>query len=178
MVKLFIHRRKDGKLRYGIGMRFRILYLFFALILAVGAYAYRNDPDVGMLTFPVILMIILFVAAWYEESWICDEQVRTITYRIGLLFLLKQRIIPFDQIEAFELGLFRKGTRTVKTTVKSRSATRLYRTLSVVLTTGERIDIEILRLKQSAGRTEHAAAVMSSYCGIPLIREDEQEDEE
>jgi hypothetical protein len=178
MVKLYIHRRSDGTLRYGVGMRFRLLYLFFSLMLAVGAFTYRNDPSVPMLSLPMVLMVLLFIAAWYEESWHCDAPSRTITYRYGLLFWYKQQVFSFDDIEAFEIGVFRKGTRNVKTQVKSRSATRLYRTFALLLSNGERLDIEILRLKQSAGRTEHAAVLMSSYCGLPLYREDEPEEEE
>ncbi|MGM0433012.1 MAG: hypothetical protein ACQEQU_09890, partial [Spirochaetota bacterium] len=48
---------------------------------------------------------------------------------------------------------------------------RLYRTFSLVLTDGSRHDIEILRLKQSSGRTEQAASRMAQYCGIPLRQE-------
>ncbi len=174
MVKLYLYTDKKGRLVYGIGLRFRLFYLFFAFMIGIGSFTYRNDPAISLFSVPIIIMIILFIAAWYQEAWVFDSKNRCITYLYGLVFLQKRHEFSFNEIEALELTLFRKGTKSTKTRVKSRAA-RLFRTFSLVLKSGERYDIEILRLKQSAGRTEHAAAVISQYCGIRLSEERETE---
>lgn len=171
MVKLILRTTRDGKLIYGIGYRFRFVYLFFALAIGIGAYANWQDPSVSLFSFPVVLMVLLIIASLYQEAWICDKSNQQIVYRYGLLFLYKQRVFPFEQIARFELSVFRKGTRGTVTKAKNKSA-RLYRTFSLVLTDGSRHDLEILRLKQSSGRTEEAASRMAQYCDIPLRKED------
>lgn len=176
MLKLYLWETEDGKLRYGIGRMYRIIYLVFASAIAVGSIAYSSEPGFRVVNMPNIVMILLLLACCYQESWTYDADTATVTYVFGLIFLHKKRVYSFDSIERFELSHFKKGTRSLQSKVKSR-ANRLYLTFAMVMTDGERHDIEIIRIKVSGGRTELAASKIAQYCGKELKRDADVDEE-
>ncbi len=176
MLKLQI-REKNGNINYGIGWTFRILYLLFAIVILIGAYSYWNDQSTVNGRTPIAIAVILLIAGAYQEKWSFDKRRQLVTYRIGLLFLNRKKVIPFSQIEAFELNHFKKGQKAIDSKIKSR-ANRLYTTFAITLLTGEKHDIEILRHKKSAGRTEYAATTIANYCGVSLYQDLEISDDD
>ena len=176
MMKLYLRTRSDGTLVYGIGSWYRIFYMIFLILLSIGAFVYRKEPGFTLFSGPFFVASILFIAAVYQEVWIFDKKKRTVVYEFGLVFAHRRKVFLFDEIEAFELTHFKKGTRSMKTGVK-RGANRLYVTFSLVMHHEEKHDIEIIRLKKSAGRTEHAAVVIARYCGVELICDAEPDEE-
>ncbi len=174
MMKLILRTTKDGRLIYGIGLWYRVFYLFFLCVLLVGAFSYSREPDFTLWGTPMFFTLLLATAATYRESWTFDRGHRNMAYRFGMLFIYRKRTHALEDIESFTLSHFRKGAKGLRPVVKTR-ANRLYTTFSVVLTDGDTYPIEIIRLKRSAGRTERAAAAIARYCEVPLIQEDDLE---
>ncbi len=169
MLKLHL-TEKDGVLYYGIGRLFRAVYLFFAVVIIIGAGTYLSENDTSNMVLPMVFVVIMLLAAGYREQWVFDRERQLVSYRIGLVFLSRRREFSFNEIEAFELNHFKKGQKEVTSKIKSR-ANRLYTTYAVTLLSGEIHDIEIIRHKKSAGRTEQAAVTIASYCGKPLSQD-------
>lgn len=166
----------DDTMKYRIAWSSRFIYLFFLVILFIGAVVSYADGSWSLSFFPVLLMLLLFGGAMYEESWRFSKKDDRVIYRIGLIFAAKKTVLEFSDIEQFEITYFRKGSRSVESKVKSR-ANRLYLTFSLVTLDGDRHDIEIMRVKGSAGRIEREAAAIAAFCGIPLVTEQTPEDE-
>jgi hypothetical protein len=172
MMKLILRMTKDGRLIYGIGLWYRVFYLFFLSVLIMGAFSYSREPGFTLWGAPLFFALVLFTAGTYRESWTFDRARGSMTYRFGMLFIYRKRTRSLDDIESFTLSHFRKGAKGLRPVVKSR-ANRLYTTFSVVMTDGDVYPIEIIRLKRSAGRTEQAAAAIARYCEVPLMKEDD-----
>lgn len=167
MLKLKLHTDTYGNLRYGTSLYSRLIYALFALVLGIGWFTYYREGSTSFPLFPALIFLFLLVGALYLESWEVKKDSGRLVYRYGLVVLHRKMVYEFEKIESFELAHFRKGARNIDTKVKSR-ANKLYVTLSVVCTDGTKKDIEIVRLKQSAGTTEQAARAIASACGKPL----------
>jgi hypothetical protein len=106
-LKLF--RKSDDILILSIPLYSRlIIFLFSATVTAT----FFLDP--GFSPFPVIILCILLLSAFYKECWVFDRSAEKITYRFGLLFLYRKRVISFHKIEEFHIEGFVKGSMTKK----------------------------------------------------------------
>ena len=94
--------------------------IVFAAIAAIPLYGMVRDGTVYAV--PMILLVVSLLAVLYNESWIFDAHEQVAESRFGLLFVFKRRRFAFDEIEAFELEEFQKGSVPRGGTTKSGGA--------------------------------------------------------
>ena len=107
MIDISLRMRTDGggRLVLDLGLRFRLIFLSFA---AVVAFAMVVASTINVV--PLLLFLILLVGAAYEERWVFDPGSRTLCSRHGLLVLARTRRWTFSEFRAVEYTSYRIGS--------------------------------------------------------------------
>ena len=87
----------------------RVLYGAIASIIVLSAvFTY---PEYGFSLVEAIVIALCVLAACYEERWSFDETERTVSFRIGLIFLAKTKKIACADMAELRVETFEKGFR-------------------------------------------------------------------
>lgn len=87
------------KMSIRIGIWIALLSLTGMFLFDFSAADFHDAPLIGRINL-IALPLILFVAAFFEDSVIIDKKSRTITTKKGLLFLFRKRDAGFNDIES------------------------------------------------------------------------------
>jgi hypothetical protein len=92
-----------------ISTRMRVLYGVIASVIVLSAVV--TVPEYGFSPVEAIVIALCVLAACYEERWSLDDTARTVSFRLGLVFLAKTKKIPVDDIAEIRIETFEKGFR-------------------------------------------------------------------
>ncbi len=105
---------KSGSLVITVPLYIRILMLLMAGI--VFAASFFSSFSAGS----IAVIVILLLAACYEERWHFDRQNQQLSFRFGLLFLAKKVEMPFATIRDIVIENFTKRRSLGKSTTYYR----------------------------------------------------------
>ncbi|NQT60629.1 MAG: hypothetical protein HQ557_16770 [Bacteroidetes bacterium] len=174
MLKMKVFRHNNQTISYEFGRWYRIINLFFAFFLLLGASLYSTEDWFSWLSFPVVISVVLILAGLYLDSWSFDSKNGIIFSRIGLIGLNKKRVYQLDDITSFSLTHFSKGYQRDRGEGKRKRSGEIV-VFSVHFLSGENRDIEIIREAKSGGMTELYAQNIADYCGKPLTKDREMD---
>lgn len=131
----------------------------------------------GFAVVPFLVILILAALASYQERW-SFYRGDSVRYRVGLAFLHRQEHYSIDEVEALGVTEFTKGkmydsgeeARGGESGPRLRPFKRRYVRLSLILTSGEELDIETQPARGGRDLGERAEEI-STFIGKPLQRE-------
>ncbi len=168
---------------------FRILFLAFAAIIAVGIYSTASEGMDGSFAVPFIITAFCIAAALYEESWTFDRENKNVEYKHGLIFLNRKISMPFNEIENLELNIFLRGNRSdgeidtdksfsnpfsKENTVETKNWLKVvhpkyHQELILNLVSGKQRTIESIDSRNIEG-IKKKAAILSDFSSIKLVK--------
>ena len=161
----------DSPLVYTLGRAFRYINLFFAVMIALGAFAVGREEPSALLSFPLLLVIILVVTAAYQDRWVFDARQRQVVAQTGVAIFIRRISIGFDEIEQFSLTEFKRGAMAESSTeggAGERKGARYIR-FAIVTHDGTTRVIDVSRVRKGdIQRVKQAARTISAFCGVPL----------
>lgn len=104
-ISLRAHTNGRGALVLDLGLRFRIVFLSLAAIVALAMGVAGNTG-----VFAIVLLVVLLLGASYDERWTFDSTTGTIVSRYGLLFAARTHSRRYDEITAVEYTIYRVGS--------------------------------------------------------------------
>ena len=162
--------QKQNQIVYKNGKTIFILCLFFFLFLTYWIVLYLLDGEtIKSLIRPIIMDIFALIGMGYQESWTFDNKKHLVTSRFGVFPLIKMNTYAYNDIATMEISHFTKGYMggERKEDPKKRK-NRAHVNLGLRMNDYELKPIEVIAEKRSAGMTESAATVISSFTGFPL----------
>lgn len=169
MVKLFLKKRDEGTLIYGVASWYRAAFGIFGLVVFTGTYLSGDQIPVSWYSFPMLFSYFCVFAALYEERWQFILPERRILHRYGILVLAKTHEYSLDDAECLLLKQFRKGG--LSSFGLKGGGRNVHLSLQLVMKQGEPVVIEQISRRRSAGQTEEAARAAADHLGIPLKTE-------
>ena len=190
MFKLtFIVKKINGHtLALKLHRGFRVAFVAFAAIIFASVQVSASQQGGGLM--PTILIVLFALIALYNESWYFNKQNGSVEHRHGLLLFATRKTYTASDIESLEVKAFRKGSVPGSQSESPRGDSeqedsgqgfsgrgekkRFFQkdllTLSLVFSSGEKKDIEIIEHKNKAALQSKAAEI-SDFMGIPYHSE-------
>ncbi len=109
-LRLSFKETKDGGFQVALPWSARAAFALIALVLAAAAWLPIEGGETGPLA-PVAILVMA-LAACYEERWRAYPAKRVLNFRFGLIFLAKTLSIPYEKLAAITLENFTKGGRS------------------------------------------------------------------
>ncbi|MDD4012350.1 MAG: hypothetical protein PHI83_09400 [Sphaerochaetaceae bacterium] len=172
MLKLRI-RIKGSKLHYSIPLWGKLPY---ALIVAVVVYGLFLDWEAPLL--PIIFGTLSLIGLLYRESWVFDNERRTITGLFGIGPLVKRQVVSYDEVSMLQITHFLRGTMNDEAQEKDSKRKGRKKPIicfSAKLRSDEEVKIEIIEESKSAGRTEQAARAIGAFTNLDYQADREPE---
>lgn len=88
---------------YAIPVWYRLAATLITAILLAGALAVEG------VALGWVVVVLSAIGALYEERWTFSSESRTVTARLGLLFLAKGPSFSFDDVALVTVDIFAKG---------------------------------------------------------------------
>ena len=111
-LNLILRRKTANIMLFSPAPWFRILFLVFAGMIVLGIITVSSDEETGNYLIPVLIIAASVFAALYEESWLFDREEKTVRYKSGFLFLHRNKIWTFNEVENLELYKFLRGAES------------------------------------------------------------------
>lgn len=189
-LNLIIRRKSDDIMIYSPAPWFRIIFLLLLAVLAAGLIAVTGDEsESGNLVVPIIVGVVCFIAAFYEESWTFDRKKRIVLSKFGLIFLNRKKLYSFAEIQDIELSGFLRGVMADKSADKEINLTpgfskdaadeiadegkriihkRWHQELTLHLKNGGKKTLEAIDSRNTEA-LKNKAGILTDFCGIPLV---------
>ncbi len=188
-LNLILRRKTEDIMIFSPAPWFRILFLAFAVIVAVGIYSTASEGIDGSFIVPFIITAFCIAASLYEESWTFDRENKTVEYKHGLIFLNRKISMPFNEIESLELNIFLRGNRSdgeidndksfsnpfsKENTVETKNWLKVvhpkyHQELILNLVSGEKRTIESIDSRNIEG-IKKKAGILSDFSSIKLVK--------
>ncbi len=166
-MNLILKEKRDGSLNLVLPLWFRGIFLFIAILLSAGFITSSGSSNQWI---PIILILGSLIGSLYEERWIFTEPRKIIEYRTGLLILNKKRFLNSEDLEGFVIsGTFHLENENVVDKIRKTMIK-----FSLILKSGEVIDIEIVKGKSASEELRIKAETIAEYCGVQLTVSSEQ----
>ncbi|MBI9101507.1 MAG: hypothetical protein JEY99_03750 [Spirochaetales bacterium] len=173
-ISLTITRKSESIMQLSPAILFRILFGIIGAVLLLGI---SLNPGTSIPVIGIILIIISFIAAFYEERWILNRDTRIIDYRFGLIFLCRKESIPFDEIDEFsysDTAVIRRDNPEGSHSMLSRSSifngrSVKYSVLSLITKDGKVRNIEVLKSRSGTELLDKGTQA-AGFCGYELKR--------
>ncbi|HKK65160.1 MAG TPA: hypothetical protein VJ967_04830 [Clostridia bacterium] len=183
-----IKKLDENTLALRLHWGFRAAFAVFAAIIFASMQVSTSQRGGGLI--PTILIVLFAGIALYNESWYFHKQSGFVQHRHGLLLFAARKNYPASEIESLEVKAFRKGSVPGSQSESLRGDSeqedsgqgfsgrgekkRFFQkdllTLSLVFSSGEKKDIEIIEHKNKAALQSKAAEI-SDFMGIPYHSE-------
>lgn len=164
-------KKADSPLIYTLAPAFRIVNIFFAAMIALGAFTIGREDPSALLSFPVLLVIILLLTAAYQDRWVFDAGLRQAISLTGIAMFVRRVRMDLDQVERFSLSEFRRGAMGQDPAGDGRAERRGARYVRFAIITQDGVErvIDVSKLRRGdLQRVRQAARTIAGYCGVPL----------
>ncbi|OHD28217.1 MAG: hypothetical protein A2Y38_01195 [Spirochaetes bacterium GWB1_59_5] len=156
-------RRKGDVFVYGIPLWYRISSAVAALALTAASIFSGGLGIPGS-----IIVVIVILAAFYQERWTFDAGKDTCTGRMGLVFAAKGPTFKVSDIAWFRIDMFAKGRLDQKNLpAEEKMPGGSQARLIVEMKNGETFMLDSVLFKRRA-ELEAAAQTLAEALGIPL----------
>lgn len=162
---------KSGRAVYGPTPVFRILCLFFAIVLSSGiVMVLSEEPADPLLIIPAVLSLVLYFSAFLRDEWVFDNNACTITYKAGWGPFFRTRIVDYDEVCEIRIGHFLKGIPDGSPLASKPSWKHPRQIVFYLKLKGEdrRIDLEIVAERKGGVKAERNASLLAGFTGFPM----------
>jgi hypothetical protein len=174
------YRKSENLIVIRLSRWFRAPFAAVAALLLWGMIGSGSDP------LALILVAAISVAAGlYNDRWILDRDRRVAEYHLGVLFLFRRKVMPFDAIDHLEHREFTRSRlrshrahRFERPSADESSnadeaqrwkAQRAVSRISVVMQDGRRYGMELVSYEPE-GMPGTTAAEVAEFMGVDLVR--------
>lgn len=159
MLKLnfILKEQSDDTLALKLHWGFRIVFAVLAAIILASQLVTASEDGGAYIS--IVLIAVFALIALYNESWYFDRHSGVVRHLHGLVMLSATRTFSAEEIEGVEVKAFRKGSVSGKQDEKRRFFQRDLLTLSLLLSSGDKKDIEITEEKNKTALQRKAAAI-------------------
>lgn len=189
-LNLILRRKNDNVMIFSPAPWFRILFLFLTAIITTGIITVSSDDSSGNFILPIIIAVLCIAAALYEESWCFDKEKLIITSKSGFIFIHKTKIYSFAEVQNLKLTFFLRGAESDGTADHEINLSRpfsrentaevsgrgpkiihpkYHQEIRLELKSGKQVKIESIDSRGKEALSKKVK-VLSSFCGIPLVR--------
>lgn len=162
--------KKGNKAIYGPSRVLRILSLFFVVLLLFGLASVLMDGSFSLSSLiPTCVIILLILTLSYRDSWVFDNESKSIVYIWGFGPFVKRVHLSYSDIERIEVTHFIKGISGDGSGKEPSWRHRAQVVLSIRIGEDEKYDLEIMDEKKSGGKLERNASWLSGFTGISLF---------
>jgi hypothetical protein len=161
-MSFILKEKRDGTLVLVLPVWFRVLFLFIVLLLAAGVIV--SGPGASGQWLPVLIILACTWGALYEERWNFNKEKSKIEYVTGIVILNKKKIYSLKDSVIFKVsGDFQESTEGKLGRLKKRMVK-----FSLILNSGEVLDIDIVTGKTGSEELREKAKKIADYCEIQL----------
>lgn len=162
-------RSKGNKAFYGPSILFRSLCAIFFVFLTIGFITVVSSGDWDMLgLIPLAVIILLFLCLIYRDSWIFDNDQKTITYIWGFGPFVKKERYKYSDIKRVEVTHFIKGIPDGAKEQKSSWKHKSQVVMALRIDADTKKPLEIMGERKSGGKLERNASWLSGFTGLAL----------
>ncbi len=158
-----------NKAIYGPSIIFRVLCGVFFLFLTLGFVAVVTSGEMNAVAIvPIVVDVLLLLCLIYRDSWVFDNDTRTIEYIWGLGPFVKRMHFKYSDIERIEVTHFIKGIPegSEKQTPSWRHRAQVV--MALRMDEDEKHELEIMGEKKSGGKLERNASWLAAFTGLAL----------
>jgi hypothetical protein len=170
--QLTLKRLAGGRLALGVPPGYRLLLAGIGLIILVSLVTTPGGRPVSLPadTLALILILVTFLSAAYQERWVFDRDADALVYQAGTVFWHRDRRYRISELASVELSRFTRGR--LPGSQPDAPPGRLTRgrvvlTLAVHLSDGTTLRLESGRYLHKE-RMERIGLALAGYCGIPF----------
>lgn len=162
-------RTRDNVATYGPSILFRVLSGVFFVFLTIGFISVVSSEDWSIFGFiPVFVMILLFLCLSYRDSWIFNNDEKTISYIWGFGPFVKKQCFQYSDIKRIEVTHFIKGIPETSEKQETSWRHRAQVVLALRIDADTKYPLEIMGEKKSGGKLERNASWLSGFTGLAL----------
>lgn len=162
---------KSGRAVYGPTPAFRILCLFFAVVLSAGiVMVLCEEPADPFLLVPALLCLVLYFSAFLRDEWVFDNNASRITYKSGWGPFFRTRCLAYDEVSEIRIDHFLKGIPDGSALASKPGWRHPRQVVFYLKLTGEdgRADLEIVSERKGGVKAERNASLLAGFTGLPM----------
>lgn len=163
-------RTRGNVATYGPSILFRVLSGIFFVFLTIGFISVVASGDWNSLGFiPLFIILLLLLCLIYRDSWIFDNDDKTVTYIWGFGPFVKKQHFKYSDIKRIEVTHFIKGIPDTAEKQEPSWRHRAQVVLSLRIDADTKYSLEIMGEKKSGGKLERNASWLSGFTGLALF---------
>ncbi len=162
---------KSGRAVYGPTPAFRILCLFFAVVLSSGiVMVLSEEPADPFLLVPAALALVLYFSAFLRDECVFDNNTSTITYKSGWGPFFRTRSVAYGEVSEIRIDHFLKGIPDGSALASKPSWRHPRQVVFYLRLKGEdrRMDLEIAAERKGGVKAERNASLLAGFTGLPM----------